>query len=57
MDGSAHFFLLRDTALKERATIRVESNSEGRKQNATHKRTVMIVTGGCMINFRSPIQF
>src|SRR5215469_13231425 len=49
LDGSTHFFLLRETASKERATIRAGLNSAGRKQNAAHRRTVMIVTGGCMI--------
>src|ERR1700740_1373203 len=48
-DGGTHFFLLRDTALKERDTIRAGSNSAGRRQKATHRRTVMIVTGDCMI--------
>jgi hypothetical protein len=50
-DSNAHPFLLRDTALRDWDTTSAGSNSVWRKQNATHRKRVMIVAGGCMIFF------
>jgi hypothetical protein len=47
----AHFFFLNGTGLKYRDTMCLGLDSIRRKQNGAQRRTTIIATGGCMIDF------